>query len=87
MGFLDLAVGNVLGSNMFNLLIIFAADVAMRGGRLLELATPLHWISIGLIAVLTFMAVLLLRSRHRAATSAIAAAMLVIYLAVMALTV
>jgi len=36
MGFLDMAVGNVLGSNMFNLLIIFAADVAMRGGSLLR---------------------------------------------------
>jgi cation:H+ antiporter len=87
MGFLDLSVGNVLGSNMFNLLIIFAADVAMRGGRLLELATPRHWISIVLIAVLTFMAVLLLHRKCHRARIVIAAAMLVIYLAVMTLTV
>ena len=48
MGFLDMAVGNVLGSNMFNLLIIFVADVAMRGGSLLEKASSKNWASVGL---------------------------------------
>jgi len=36
LGFLDMAVGNVLGSNIFNLLIIFVSDIAMRKTDLLQ---------------------------------------------------
>ncbi len=81
MGFLDMAVGNVLGSNMFNLLIIFATDIAMRGGSLLHRASPMHWSSVGQILLLTLLASLLLRTRNRLATTATAAAMLAIYIA------
>ncbi|MEN8254077.1 MAG: hypothetical protein ABFR33_01275 [Verrucomicrobiota bacterium] len=84
MGFLDMAVGNVLGSNMFNLLIIFAADVAMRGGSLLRHASSKHWTSVGLILLLTLLASLLLRSRNRVAATATAAAMFAIYIAALA---
>jgi len=84
MGFLDMAVGNVLGSNMFNLLIIFAADVAMRGGSLLRHASSNHWTSVGLIFLLTLFASVLLRSRNRMATTASAATMLAIYIAALA---
>jgi cation:H+ antiporter len=85
MGFLDMAVGNVLGSNMFNLLIVFAADVAMRGGSLLEKASAKHWISVGLILLLTLLAGLLLHTRSRRQSTAIALIMLGAYAAVMAL--
>ncbi|RKX46169.1 MAG: hypothetical protein DRP64_03600 [Verrucomicrobia bacterium] len=84
MGFLDMAVGNVLGSNMFNLLIIFAADVAMRSGSLLRHASSRHWTSVGLILLLTLFAGLLLRTRNRMATTATAVAMLAIYIAALA---
>ena len=84
MGFLDMAVGNVLGSNMFNLLIIFAADIAMRGGSLLAFASSKHWMSVGLIVLLTFLAALLLRTRKRAATLGIALAMAAAYIAALA---
>lgn len=84
MGFLDMAVGNVLGSNMFNLLIIFAADVAMRGGSLLRHASSLHWSSVGQILLLTLLASLLLRSRNRIASTATATAMIAAYIAVLA---
>ncbi len=84
MGFLDMAVGNVLGSNMFNLLIIFAADVAQRGQSLLTNASWKHWTSVGLIALLTTCAALLLRTKSRKASIPIAVAMLALYVAAMA---
>jgi cation:H+ antiporter len=83
MGFIDMAVGNVLGSNMFNLLIVFAADTAMRKGSLLHHASAVHWTSVGQIVLLTLMAGLLLRSRGRMATTVTAAAMIAVYIAVL----
>lgn len=80
-GFLDMAVGNVLGSNMFNLLIVFAADVAMRSGNLLHQASPKHWVSVGLILLLTLLAGGLLRTRTRWVTTTLAGIMMVAYLA------
>ncbi|MEE9367442.1 MAG: hypothetical protein V3V05_01120 [Pontiella sp.] len=84
MGFLDMAVGNVLGSNMFNLLIIFVADVAMRGGSLLEQASSKHWSSVVLILLLTLLAGTLLRAKTRKTILPIAVSMLILYIAIMA---
>jgi cation:H+ antiporter len=61
LGLLDMAVGNVLGSNMFNLLIIFAADVTMRKGNLLAEASSKNWTSVLLIFLLSALATGLLR--------------------------
>lgn len=85
MGFLDMAVGNVLGSNMFNLLIIFVADVAMRKGSLLEHASSRHWTSVGLILLLTLLAGTLLRTRSRKASVPVSIAMIALYVAAMML--
>jgi cation:H+ antiporter len=41
-GAVDMAVGNVLGSNIFNILIIFFADLAYRGGPILSAGSQLH---------------------------------------------
>jgi len=87
LGFLDMAVGNVLGSNMFNLLIIFAADIAMRGGSLLRRASSMHWSSVGQILLLTLLTSLLLRSRSRMVATATAAAMIAAYIVVLAFSV
>ena len=84
MGFLDMAVGNVLGSNLFNLLIIFVADVALRGGSLLKHASANHWTSVGLILLLTLLAGRLLRTKKRGSTVAVALVMVVAYIAAMA---
>ena len=81
MGFLEMAVGNVLGSNMFNLLIVFAADVAMRGESLLNHASSKHWSSVGIILLLSLLAGVLLRTRSRTTTLATAGVMVGIYLA------
>ena len=76
MGFIDMAVGNVLGSNMFNLLIVFVADTAMRGGNLLSHASSKHWTSVGLILLLTLFAGLLLRTRSRRTATVTAVVMI-----------
>ncbi len=83
MGFLDMAVGNVLGSNMFNLLIIFVADVAMRGESLLNQASSKHWSSVGLIFVLTLLTAILLRTRSRKTAIPLATGMVLLYIASM----
>lgn len=85
MGFLDMAVGNVLGSNMFNLLIIFVADMAMRGDSLLKNVSPKHWFSVGLIFLLTLLANLLLRTRNRKRATTIGFIMIGAYAIVLAL--
>ena len=76
-----MSIGNVLGSNMFNLLIVFAADTALRSGNLLSHASSNHWTSVGLILLLTLLGGLLLRTRNRMATTAVAVTMVSIYIA------
>ncbi len=83
MGFLDMSVGNVLGSNMFNLLIIFCADIAMRSGSMLRHASPKHWASVGVILLLTLLAGALLRTRQTKSSVAVATAMILLYVAAM----
>ena len=83
MGFLDMSVGNVLGSNMFNLLIIFVADTALRTDSLLRQASAKNWTSVGMILLLTLLAGLLLRTRNRKAAFATAITMIVAYIAAM----
>lgn len=51
MGALDMLVGNVAGSNLFNIAIIFIIDVAYIKGNVL-LSTSSSNISVGLIAIL-----------------------------------
>jgi cation:H+ antiporter len=42
LGAFDLAVGNLFGSNAFNMAAFFFADVAFRGGGLLSSVSPAH---------------------------------------------
>ncbi|MDF7799772.1 hypothetical protein P4C99_09865 [Pontiellaceae bacterium B1224] len=79
LGFLEMAVGNVLGSNMFNLLIIFIADTALRGHSMLRQASSKHWTSVILILALTFMAGALLRTKTRTASTIISLMMIGLY--------
>jgi cation:H+ antiporter len=45
MGAVDLAVGNIFGSNAFNMCVLFAMDLAYTGGPLLGSADPAHAVS------------------------------------------
>jgi cation:H+ antiporter len=51
-GALDLGVGNVLGSNLFNLLILGLDDVFYRDGPLLAAVAPGHAVSMGAIVAM-----------------------------------
>ena len=42
MGAFNMAVGNIVGSNNFNMAILFPVDIAYRGGPLLQVASPAH---------------------------------------------
>lgn len=65
LGFLDMAAANVLGSNMFNLLIVFACDLAFRHGSLLRYASRSHMVTTGMIVVLTALVLMSLRLKPR----------------------
>jgi len=66
MGCYDMAAGNVFGSNMFNLVIVFTADVGLRGGSLLHYAGTSHLLTIAMVMALTSIAIcsLLYRSKR-----------------------
>ncbi len=49
----DMAAGNILGSNIFNLVILFTADLGLRGGSLLHYASEAHYITIAMVMMLT----------------------------------
>jgi cation:H+ antiporter len=53
MGCFDMAFGNVLGSNMFNLAVIFVADTGLRGASLLHWASPPNLVTMGMVTMLT----------------------------------
>ena len=63
----DMAAGNVLGSNIFNMSIVFFADVFYRGGYLLSSVKMLHLItaSIGIIMSSIFIVGLFYKSKRK----------------------
>ena len=67
MGAVDLAVGNVLGSNLFNLLILAIDDVFFLKGPLLSFVSPTHALTACAAMIMTAisMIALLYRSKKR----------------------
>lgn len=65
-GAIDLGVGNILGSNLFNLLILGIDDVFYRQGPLLTAADPSHGIAV--LAVVTMNALFLIGLTYRVMT-------------------
>jgi cation:H+ antiporter len=65
-GAIDLGIGNVLGSNLFNLLILGLDDVFYRQGPLLNAADASHGIAI--LAVVTMYALFLIGLTYRVLT-------------------
>ncbi len=64
LGALDLAVGNLLGSNAFNMCILLAMDLAYRPGPVLAHASPEHAVSAQLAVLAIALAVLGLLARR-----------------------
>jgi cation:H+ antiporter len=71
-GAIDLGIGNVLGSNLFNLLILGLDDVFYRQGPLLTAADPSHGITV--LAVVTMNALFLIGLTYRVMTKRFAIA-------------
>ena len=57
MGALDMAIGNLLGSNLFNMAIVAIDDVFYRPGDLLAHVSPVHAITAASAVVMTGLAV------------------------------
>ena len=87
-GAIDLGVGNVLGSNLFNLVILGIDDVLYRPGSLLVAADASHTIAV--VAVVTMNALFLIGMTYRVMTKRFAiawdtGAMAAVYVAAVAL--
>ncbi len=83
MGLFNMAVGNVLGSNIFNMVILFTADIALRGGSLLHHAGAEHLVTMAMVTMLTCVTIvgLMYRTKRHFATLGLDAwLMVVIYL-------
>lgn len=83
LGAVDLAVGNVLGSNIFNMTILLASDIFYRGGYILSVGSATHAITALVGLVLSGLVVLMLvapTTRRLGRLSAEAAILLATYL-------
>ncbi|OYX75596.1 MAG: cation transporter [Rhizobiales bacterium 32-66-11] len=81
----DLAIGNLLGSNLFDILIVAADDLAYRKGPLLQAVSPAHAITAFAAAIMTgiFIVAMLYKPETRlvGAISWVSLSLLVVYLA------
>lgn len=58
MGATDMAIGNLLGSNLFNVLILFLSDIFYTQGHLLKDASDLNLLSVFFVLMMTGVAVI-----------------------------
>ncbi len=65
LGQMDLAVGNIFGSNMVNMFLIFVCDAFVRQGAVLKMVSLSHLWTIGLGIVMTAVAVAGLRDHKK----------------------
>jgi cation:H+ antiporter len=72
LGAIDLGVGNVLGSNLFNLLILGLDDVWYRDGPLLAAVSPAH--NVAIVAIVMMNGFFLIGLTHRVLTKRFAVA-------------
>ena len=88
-GAVEMSVGNILGSNVFNILIIFFADLFFRRGAVLAHASPNTLVAcfFGLIMNAVLLAFLCVKPSKRGAgrMSSMSAALAVLYVSGMIL--
>ncbi len=65
LGSIDLAFGNIFGSNMINLFLISLTDVAYRGGAILACVSKVHVLTASLGVFLTGVAIVGLSRRRK----------------------
>lgn len=66
----NLALGSILGSNMFNMLIIFLSDLFYREGPVLSAADPSHQITALVVMILSIIILLALARKKTASHAA-----------------
>ncbi len=83
-GAVDMAIGNLLGSNLFNVAIIAVDDVFYRQGSLLNDVSPVHAVTAGSAIIMTGLAMIGLffrpRSRVLRAVGWVSLGLLAVYL-------
>ncbi|MFO8143939.1 MAG: hypothetical protein R6T78_04635 [Dehalococcoidales bacterium] len=67
LGALDMAVANILGSNMFNLALITPVDIAYRRGPALAAISPSQMVTVLLVILMSLLVIIGIRTRpqHR----------------------
>jgi cation:H+ antiporter len=65
LGAVDMAVADILGSNMFNIAIIAPVDLSYTQGPILSLASSSHLITAALVALMNILVIAGLRFRQR----------------------
>ncbi len=65
LGQMDLAVGNIFGSNMVNMFLIFVCDAFARSGTLLSMVSLSHLWTIGLGIIMTIVALIGLKNKKK----------------------
>ncbi len=80
MGAFDLAVGNIFGSNAFNMCVLFAMDLAYTGGPVLAAVSPTHAFSgqVAILAVALGVMGILARAKRRIAVVRIESLLIVV---------
>jgi cation:H+ antiporter len=68
LGAIDMAVANILGSNMFNMAIIFPVDLFYSQGPILSSVSSVHLITAGVIMVMSLLVIIGLRFRQKRKT-------------------
>jgi cation:H+ antiporter len=58
MGSVDIAVGNLLGSNIFNIFILFLDDIAYTKGQLMQDASDVHLVSVFGVMMMSAVAII-----------------------------
>lgn len=57
LGILDMAIGNIFGANLFNIMILFFADLFYAGGPIMQVISPGHLVTAMMSVILTALAV------------------------------
>jgi len=68
LGAIDMAVADILGSNMFNMAIIFPVDLSYNQGPILSSVSTVHLSTAGVVMMMSLLAIIGIRFRQKRKT-------------------
>ena len=75
-----MAIGSILGSNIFNMLILVGSDIAYPNGPILANVSPLHEITAFTVTILSVLVIIsLMRKKNTSVFSYILPSLLIIF--------